>query len=44
MTLLLPAIALTVAAFCVWLTIRIMNRRERWAKRTLAGMVGVPAL
>jgi hypothetical protein len=23
-----------VAALCVWLTVRIVNRRERWAKRT----------
>jgi hypothetical protein len=30
-----PAIAVIVAAICVWLTIRIINRRERWAKRTL---------
>jgi hypothetical protein len=22
------------AAFCIWLTVRIVNRRERWAKRT----------
>jgi hypothetical protein len=32
------------AAFCVWLAVRIINRRERWAKRTLAGVVGVPLL
>jgi len=44
------AIALAVsgvafAAFCVWLTVRIVNRRERWAKWTLAAMiVGLPAL
>ncbi len=25
-------------AFCVWLTIRIVNRRERWAKRTAWGV------
>ncbi len=22
------------AAFCVWLTVRVVNRREKWAKRT----------
>jgi hypothetical protein len=27
------------AAFCVWLTVRIVNRRERWAKWTAAGVV-----
>jgi hypothetical protein len=33
------------AAFCVWLTVRIVNRRERWAKRTLvAVIVGLPVL
>ncbi len=43
------AIALVVlgvsAALCIWLTVRIVNRRERWAKWTLAGtVIGVPAL
>lgn len=32
------------AAICVWLTVRIVNRREMWAKWMLAAMVGVPAL
>ena len=32
------------AALCVWLTVRIVNRRERWAKRTLAVMVALPVL
>jgi hypothetical protein len=27
------------AAFCAWLTVRIINRRERWAEWTLAGML-----
>jgi len=35
LTTLLPTLAV-VAAFCVWLTVRIVNRRERWAKWTLA--------
>ncbi len=30
-------------AFCVWLTVRIVNRRERLAKWT-AGLVGLPVL
>ena len=37
MTILLPAQGTAFAAFCVWLTVRIVNRRERWAKWTLAG-------
>jgi hypothetical protein len=34
MTILFPALAIAFAAFCVWLTVRIVNRRERWAKWT----------
>jgi hypothetical protein len=30
-------------AFCVWLTVRIVNRRERWAKRTAVGLAAVLA-
>jgi hypothetical protein len=29
-------------AFCVWLTIRFVNRRERWTERTLILAVGLP--
>jgi hypothetical protein len=32
------------AAFCVWLTVRIINRRERWAKWTLAVTLSLPVL
>jgi|GEM_PF-5234285 len=39
MTLLLPTLAVAFAALCVWLTVRIVNRRERWAKWTLAALV-----
>jgi hypothetical protein len=28
-------------ALCVWLTVRVVNRRERWAKWTLAALVVV---
>ena len=42
--LLLPALGMAFAAFCVWLTVRIISRRERWAKRTLAVAIGLPAL
>ncbi len=44
MTILLSTLAVAIAAFCVWLTVRIVNRRERWAKWTLASMAGVPVL
>lgn len=42
----LPGMALSIigiafAAFCIWLKVRIVNRRERWAKWTLATMVAV---
>lgn len=32
MTILILTIAIALAAFCVWLTVRIIHRRERWAK------------
>ena len=41
MTILLPALAVAFAAFCVWLTVRVVNRRERWAKQTLTIAVTV---
>ena len=34
MTILLSTLAVAFAAFCVWLTVLIVNRRERWAIRT----------
>jgi hypothetical protein len=37
---LLPALAVAFAAFCVWLGVRVYNRRERWAKWTLAAICG----
>jgi hypothetical protein len=36
----LPTLSVAFIAFCIWLTVRIINRRERWAKRT-AACVGV---
>ncbi len=36
--------ALIFTAFCIWLIVRIVNRREKWARWTLAGAVGIPAL
>jgi hypothetical protein len=40
----LPALGVMFATVCVWLTVRIINRKERWAKRSLAVVIGLPAL
>ena len=29
------ALGVVFAAFCIWLVVRLINRRERWAKRTM---------
>ena len=34
MSLMIPTLAAAFAAFCLWLTVRIVNKRERWAKWT----------
>jgi hypothetical protein len=44
MTILLPALAVAFAALCVWLGVRVYNRRDRWAKWTLAAVVVLPVL
>jgi hypothetical protein len=45
MAVALAIFGLAFAAFCVWLTVWIVNRRERWAKWTLAAvLVGLPVL
>ena len=44
MTIIFPALAVVFAAFCVWLGVRIVNRRERWAKWTLAATFGLPVV
>ena len=45
MSILLPALGVAFVALCVWLGVRIINRRERWAKRTAVGLVvGLPFL
>ncbi len=36
--------AVVFAAFCVWLTVRIVNRRERWAKRLAWGLIAISAI
>jgi hypothetical protein len=38
------AFGVAFVAFCVWLGVRIVNRRERWAKWTLATLTGLPVL
>lgn len=38
MDIALSIIGVAFAAFCVWLGIRFYNRRERWAKWTLAAL------
>ena len=42
MTFVLSTLAVAFAAFCVWLTVRIVNRRERWEMWMLAAVVGLP--
>jgi hypothetical protein len=37
-------LAVACAAICVWLAVRIVNRKERWAKWSLAAVVGAPVL
>jgi hypothetical protein len=39
MTVLLSSLGVAFVAFCIWLGVRIVNRRERWAKRTAVGIV-----
>jgi hypothetical protein len=39
MSVILPALAVAFIAFCIWLSVRIVNRRERWAKRTAVALV-----
>jgi len=40
----LSIIEVAFAAFCVWLAVRIVNRKERWAKWMLATTIGLPVL
>ena len=44
MTTVFSILAVAFAAVCVWLTVRVVNRRERWAKWMLATAVGIPVL
>ena len=41
----IPTVGVAVVAFCVWLGVRLYNRRERWVKLTLmTTLIGVPLL
>jgi hypothetical protein len=41
----LLAVGVMVAALAIWLTVRIVNRRERWAQRVAVGLFfGLPIL
>jgi apolipoprotein N-acyltransferase len=44
LAIVLPILAVAFSAFCVWLVVRIVNRRDRWAKWTLAATVGLPVV
>jgi hypothetical protein len=45
MEILLPALAIAFVAFCIWLGVRIINRREQWAKWLALGLaVNLPVL
>jgi len=44
MTILATVLGTAYTACIVWLVVRVVNRRERWAKRTLAVSVGAPLL
>src|SRR5262245_27763881 len=33
-----PIVGVACAAFSVWLAVQIINRRERWARRTALGL------
>jgi hypothetical protein len=35
------ALGVAVAAFCIWLFVRVINRQERWAICTLIALAGV---
>lgn len=39
MTPVFSILAVAFAAFCFWLTVRVVNRKERWAKWTAGAVV-----
>ena len=42
--LIIGALAVAFAALCIWLAVRIINRRERWAKWMAGALVAVPPI
>jgi hypothetical protein len=44
MRIVVGTLAVMFVASCVCLGVRVLNRRERWAKRMLATVVGLPML
>lgn len=44
MTVLYLTLTIAFAAFWVWLGVRIVNRKERWAKRLMATIISLPVL
>src|ERR1700730_11269327 len=44
MRIAIGTLGVALVAFCVWLVVRVFNRRERWAQRMLATAVGLPML
>jgi hypothetical protein len=36
--LIVPVVLVAFTALCIWLAVRIINRRERWAKWTALGL------
>jgi hypothetical protein len=42
MNALFSALAVALTAFSVWLMVRLVNRRERWAKWTLVATIAIP--
>ena len=43
MAVALAIFGVAFAAFCVWLSVRIVNQRERWAKWTAAALIAMLA-
>ena len=39
----IPTPAIAFAAFCFWQAMRVVNRKERWAKLTLAAIAMIAA-
>src|SRR5438094_5140 len=47
MSIVSPALVMVLAAGCIWLTLRIVNRQKNWSKRTkwtIAVLLTLPTL